>query len=280
VPKHDPSLFTKLTKISDPKVKAGAVELMTQLLMREKKEKPGKEGPVAKAMGALAEAKDSGSKLLHKKITEAADPEAAAKKDADKKGSPKKESKKSDKEAKDDKKKGAKKGAAAEEKVGGGGAGNDDDKVRRLDMTEDDALDLMDKAGVANWSQLLKDLSSTGWAEKMAAFEKMGQHSYGANVHVYSPAVVTVMQAKTGKWKEKNKNANVMKGLLPRRGTHGQAVHCGVELRQGRGERDDRDRLGEVRGQEDGGGDQGHAYRARLGHLPRLRDQGRDQRRF
>lgn len=54
-------------QISDPKIKASAVELMTALLMREKKEKGGADGPVAKAMNVLAESKDSGHRMLHKK---------------------------------------------------------------------------------------------------------------------------------------------------------------------------------------------------------------------
>jgi len=101
-----------LTKVSDPKVKAAAVELMTQLSMREKKGKPDKAGPVSKALEVLAESKDSGARLLHKKILERADPDVAAGgkspagKEAAKKDdkSPKKESKKAAEKASPEKK--------------------------------------------------------------------------------------------------------------------------------------------------------------------------------
>jgi len=73
-----------LTKVSDPKIKAACVEMMTALLMREKKQTGGKDGPVAKSLHVLTESKDSGAKLLYKKIFEGADPEAAAKAEADK----------------------------------------------------------------------------------------------------------------------------------------------------------------------------------------------------
>merc|ERR1711865_287155 len=60
-----------LTKISDPKVKTAAQEFMVSLMVRENKEKPDG-GPVGKMLSKLGDSKDSGQRMMHKKILEAA----------------------------------------------------------------------------------------------------------------------------------------------------------------------------------------------------------------
>jgi len=207
-----------LSKVSDPKIKAGSVELMTQLLLREKKDGPsgsGKAGPVSKALEALAEAKDSGSKLLHKKILAAADPEAVAaaekaaadaKKGKEKEKSPKKEA------GGDDKKKGSASksgGAADSSSKGGGGA---DSAMKRLDMDDDTALNLLEQLKIADFDKWIKALEKGQWQEKVDACEQLGKADYSGKVHSHSPALVALLQSKTKKFTEKN--ANVLKGCF------------------------------------------------------------------
>jgi hypothetical protein len=70
--------YEVIVKVSDPKVKGAGVDMMIAMLLREKTEQP-KKTPVEKALSPLESSKDSGQKMVFKKITEAADPEAAAK---------------------------------------------------------------------------------------------------------------------------------------------------------------------------------------------------------
>jgi len=71
--------FTIIQKVSDPKVKKANMELMVNLLAREKKE--GKDA-VKKLVAPLAESKAAADKKLFKQLWAAADPEAAAAEEA------------------------------------------------------------------------------------------------------------------------------------------------------------------------------------------------------
>jgi hypothetical protein len=51
-------------------VKAATVEMMTALLAKEMRDSPDKEGKVGKALKVFIEGKDSGLKMVHKKIYE------------------------------------------------------------------------------------------------------------------------------------------------------------------------------------------------------------------
>jgi hypothetical protein len=215
-----------LTKVSDPKIKAGGVELLTQLLMREKKEAGGgggKAGPVSKALDALAEAKDSGSKLLHKKILAAADPDAVAaaeKAAADKKSgssatdkapSAKKDAGGDDKKGPPSAKKVGPKTGGSDDK-GSGGGGGADSAMKRLDMDDDTALTLLEQLKIPDFETLCKALDKGQWQEKMEACETLGKANFSGKVHTHSPALVTLLQSKTKKFTEKN--ANVLKGCF------------------------------------------------------------------
>jgi uncharacterized membrane protein YgcG len=214
-----------ISKVSDPKIKAANVEMMVQLLTREKSESPGVEGPVAKALNdLLAGAKDSGTKLMVKKIQEGADPEGAAKakeggKKVDEKASDKSASgaKEDSKAASKDSKKSAKPGGDSSGQDGGGsaskGGGGAASVYKRLDMDEDTAMTLLEGLKFDDLPKLMKNMNATaGCQEKMNACEELGKVNYDCKVHSHSPALVTVLKAKTGKWTEKN--GNVLKGCF------------------------------------------------------------------
>ena len=213
-----------ISKVSDPKIKAANVEMMVQLLSREKSESPDVEGPVAKALNdLLAGAKDSGTKLMVKKIQEGADPEGAAKakeggKKVDEKATDKAASgsKEDSKTASKDSKKSAKPGGDSTGKDGGSaskGGGGAASVYKRLDMDEDTAMTLLESLKFDDLPRIMKNMNATaGWQEKMTACEELGKVNYDGKVHSHSPALVTVLKAKTGKWTEKN--GNVLKGCF------------------------------------------------------------------
>ena len=191
-----------LTKISDPKVKAAAQEFMVSLMIREAKEKPGG-GPVAKMLSKLGDSKDSGHRMVHKKILEAAGgggeaaaaPKAAAK--VEKKA-----------EKKEKEKKGAETKGGTKAKKGGAS----DEKEQDLTMNEDDATAVL--SGVVDgWSDVNKKLTEGNWEAKSEACAKIGAVECGEQLPKVSAAMVVIFNARTGKF-QKEKNFNVYKAVF------------------------------------------------------------------
>jgi hypothetical protein len=74
-------------------------------------------------------------------------------------------------------------------------------------------MSLLEGLNIPGFSQLVKDLSSDKWQDKMEACKKLGESAvYGGKVHSHSPALVTLLKLKTSKLNDKN--ANVMKGVF------------------------------------------------------------------